>query len=74
MGYINDQEWNKYNIVIKYFNEVVLKDFQYKFTNKILVTKSFLHRIRNKMNNNMCLYCKQETRNNFTSIWRLLFS
>ena len=46
VGYINDQEWNTYNSVIKDFNEVVLKDFQYKFTNKILATKSFLHRIR----------------------------
>ena len=44
VGYINDQEWNKYNLVIKDFNEVILKDFQYKLTNKILFTKSFLHR------------------------------
>ena len=43
VGYINDQEWNKYNLVIKDFNEVVLKDFQYKLTNKILVRKSFFH-------------------------------
>ena len=44
VGYINDQEWNTYNSAIKDFNEVVLKDFQYKLTNTILVTKSFLHR------------------------------
>ena len=29
-GHINDQEWNTYNSVIIFFNEVVLKDFQYK--------------------------------------------
>ena len=56
MGYINDQEWNTYNSVIKDFNEVVLKDFQYKLTNKILGTKSFLHRIRN-IKDNLCSYC-----------------
>ena len=27
VGYINDQEWNKYNLVIFFFNEIVLKDF-----------------------------------------------
>ena len=60
VGYINDQEWNPYNSVKKDFNEVVLKDFQYKLTNKILVTKSFLHRIR-KIEDNLCSYCKQES-------------
>ena len=33
-----------------------MKDFQYKVANKILVTKSFLHRI-NKVDNNICEYC-----------------
>ena len=32
--------------------EIKLEDFQYKITNKILVTKYFLHRI-NKINNNL---------------------
>ena len=41
------------------FNEIVLKDFQYKLTNKIQVTKFFLHRIR-KVEDNLCSYCKQE--------------
>ena len=57
--YINDQELNTYNSVIKDFNEVVLKEFQYKLTNRILVTKSFLHRIR-KIEDNLCSYCKKE--------------
>ena len=52
MGYINDQEWKTYYLVIKDFNEVVLKDFQYKLTNTILFTKSFFHGIR-KIENNM---------------------
>ena len=56
---INVQEWNTYNSAIKDFNEVVLKDFQYKSTNKILVTKSFLHRLR-KIEDNLCFCCKQE--------------
>ena len=38
VGHINGQEWNTYNSAVKDFNEVVLKDFQYKLTNKILVT------------------------------------
>ena len=29
-GYINDQEWNEYNLVIKDFNKLVLNDVQYK--------------------------------------------
>ena len=59
VGYINEQEWYTYNSVIKDFNEVVLKDFQNELTNKILVTKSFLHRIRT-IGDNLCSYCKQE--------------
>ena len=39
--------------------EVKLKDFQYKVTNKILVTKSFLYRI-NKIDNDLCEYCHQQ--------------
>ena len=59
VAYINDQERNTYYSVIKDFNEVVLKDFQYKLTNKILVTKSFLHRIR-KNEDNLCLIVSRE--------------
>ena len=57
--YINDHKWNKYNLVMKDFNVVALKDFQYKLTSKVLVTKSFLHRIR-KIEDTLCSYCKQE--------------
>ena len=45
--------------VIIALNEVKLKDFQYKITNKILVTKSFLYRI-NKTEDNLCEYCHEQ--------------
>ena len=47
-----------YNSVIPTLNEIKLRDFQYKITNKILVTKSFLYRI-NKVDDNLCEYCRQ---------------
>ena len=59
MGYINDQEWNRYNTNINGLSEVTLKDFQLKINNKILVTKTFLHKIR-KVEDNLCSYCKRE--------------
>ena len=59
MGYINDQEWNRYNTYINNLSEVTLKDFQFKINNKILVTKTFLHQIR-KVEDNLCSYCKRE--------------
>ena len=57
MGYINDQEWNRYNTNINDLSEVTLKDFQFKINNKILVTKTFLHKIR-QVEDNLCSYCK----------------
>ena len=59
IGYINDQEWNRYNTNINDLSEVTLKDFQFKIDNKILVTKIFLHKIR-KVEDNLCSYCKRE--------------
>ena len=47
-----------YNSVIPTLKEIKLRDFQYKITNKILVTKSFLYRI-NKVDDNLCEYCRQ---------------
>ena len=35
-----------------------LKDFQFKINNKILVTKSFLHKI-NIIDNNICSLCRE---------------
>ena len=59
MGYINDQEWNRYNTNINDLSEITLKDFQFEINNKILVTKTFLHKIR-KVEDNLCSYCKRE--------------
>ena len=56
---INEQSWKKYHSVIKALNEVRSKDFQYKITNKILVTNSFLYRI-NKTDDNLCEYCHEQ--------------
>ena len=57
LGFINDEEYKNFNRVICPIKEIRLKDFQYKVTNKILVTKSFLHKI-NKIGNNICEYCR----------------
>ena len=42
-----EQEVKSRNTLVKHIDEVFLKDFQYKINNKILVTNSFLHRIKN---------------------------
>ena len=55
IGYISNDELLSYNLLIKELKEVALKDFQFKIINKILVTKSFLHRIR-KIDENQCSY------------------
>ena len=52
---INDEEWKLYNSSIKDIKEVEQADFQYKIHNKILVTNSFLFKIK-KINNNGCSY------------------
>ena len=51
-GNINDKEWKLYNSSIKDVKEVKLAYFQYKINNKILVTNSFLFKIK-KINTNM---------------------
>ena len=50
LGLITDNELKTCNTALKYIKEIKLRGFQYKVTNKILVTKTFLHRI-NKVNN-----------------------
>ena len=57
-GNINDKEWKLYNSSIKDIKEVKLSDFQYKIKNKILVTNSFLFKIK-KINSNECSYCNE---------------
>lgn len=59
IGIITEQQWTNYNNLLASVKEIKLKDFQYKITNKILVTKSFLYRI-NKVDDNSCDYCHQQ--------------
>ena len=56
LGIITDNELKTYNTELKYIKEIKLKNVQYTVTNKILVTKTFLHRI-NKVNNDLSEYC-----------------
>ena len=58
LGIIQREDWININSTIKEFSEVKLKDFQFKINNKILVTKSFLHRI-NLIDNNTCSLCTE---------------
>ena len=44
-GFINEEDYKIFNNVIQNIKEIKLKDFQFKVTNKILVTNSFLHKI-----------------------------
>ena len=57
-GFIDAEEYRNFNKIIKNIKEIKLKDFQFKVTNRMLVTKSFLHKI-NKVDNNNCEYCNR---------------
>lgn len=57
---ISEQEWQNYNEVIRSLKEAKLRDFQFKVTNKILVTKSFLNKI-NKIDSSFCDYCHRHS-------------
>ena len=50
----------KYNTNLKYVSEIKSRDFQYKINNKILVTNSFLYKIKRK-ETDLCSYCQKET-------------
>ena len=80
IGYITEAEVKAYNSVISTLKEIKLRDFQYKIRNRILVTKSFLYRIR-KVDDNLCEYCRQNSEtilhlfvqcNQVKSFWREL--
>lgn len=64
VGIINEEEQKNSNDVIHSISEVRLKDFQYKATTKILVTKSFLHKIQ-KVDNSIYDYCNQHSESFF---------
>ena len=53
-------EWKHYSTILKYIYDMKLRDFQFKINHKILITKSFLYKIK-KTQNNICSYCKKES-------------
>ena len=59
LGNISDEDWKMNTLVIMSLKEVKLRDFQYKITNKILVTLSFLHQI-NRTDDSLSHYCQQQ--------------
>ena len=78
IGHISEAEMKAYNSVIPTLKEIKLRDFQFKITHKILVTKSFLYRIH-KVDDNLCQYCRQNSEtilhlfvqcNNVKRFWR----
>lgn len=58
LGNISEIDWKLYHSGIKQIKEVKLADFQFKVNNKILVTNSFLFKIK-KIESNLCSYCKE---------------
>ena len=60
IGNISENEWNSYNTMIKNIKEVKLQEFQFKVNNHILVTKSFLLKVK-KVHNDWCSFCNQES-------------
>ena len=59
-GNISENEWNSYNTMTKNIKEVKLQEFQFKVNNHILVTKSFLPKIK-KIDNDRCSFYNQES-------------
>ena len=46
IGDISVDEWKKFNKNLNYIEKVKLRDFQYKINNRILVTNTFLFKIK----------------------------
>ena len=57
LGDIINDELKTYNLKLKYINEIQLRDFRFKFNNKILVTNAFLY-IPDKKRNAYSTVCK----------------
>ena len=68
IGDIQIGEWKKINKNLNYIKEIKLRDFQFKINHRILVTNSFLFKIKKK-DSNRCSYCNQEAE----TITHLLF-
>lgn len=60
LGNITQEEWDSYNGLISNTAEIKLKEFQFKINNHILVTKSFLYKIK-KVENDRCSFCNQHS-------------
>ena len=56
IGNISENEWNSYNSMIKNIKEVKLQEFQFKVNNHILVTKTFLLKIKKVDNDRYSLH------------------
>ena len=69
VGDISVEEWKRINRNLHNIKEIKLRDFQFKINNRILVTNTFLFKIKNK-ETNLCSYCNQEAE----TITHLLFS
>ena len=46
--FIKEEDYKIFNRVILNIKEIKLKDFQFKVTNKILATNSFLYKVKKK--------------------------
>lgn len=69
IGDITVDEWKKFNGDLIYIKEMKLRDFQYKLNNRILVTNTFLYKIKRK-ESSLCSYCNLEPE----SLLHLLYS
>ena len=69
VGDISVEEWKRINRNLHNIKEIKLRDFQFKINNRILVTNTFLLKIKKK-ETNLCSYCNQEAE----TITHLLFS
>ena len=59
IGDVSNDEWKRFSKNLIYIQEIKLRDFQYKINNRILLTNTFLYKIKKK-DSNRCSYCNQE--------------
>ena len=60
LGDITSEEMKVYKRNLKYVKEIKLRDFQFKINHRILVTNSFLLKIKKK-ETDLCSYCHKES-------------
>ena len=59
VGDISVEGWKRIIRNLNNLKEIKLRDFQFKINNRILVTNTFLFKIKKK-ETNLCSYCKQK--------------